>query len=59
MIWKENTQGKLRVGKGEYWYILFGCRFVIPSYVTHAGIYGNDGNCHFHLIVRCQSDIWE
>jgi hypothetical protein len=31
MLWDENTSGKLRVGKGEYWYIPFGCVFVIPS----------------------------
>jgi hypothetical protein len=60
MIWDANRVGGARVGtKGEHMYIPFGCFFVLPSYVTHSGVYGNKGNCRFHMVVRRRNDKWE
>jgi hypothetical protein len=60
MIWDANRLGGSRVGtKGEHHYIPFGCFFVLPAYVTHSGVYGNKGNCRFHMVVRRRKDKWE
>jgi hypothetical protein len=59
MIWNETRESGGRVGKGEYHYVPFGCFFVLPSYVTHSGVYGGKGNYRFHMIIRRRSDNWE
>jgi hypothetical protein len=56
MIWDENRE---KVGRGEYHYIPFGCYFVLPSHVTHSGVYGKRGNCRFHVNIRRKSDTWQ
>ncbi len=56
MIWDGNREV---MGKGEYHYIPFGCYFVLPSYITHSGVYGKKGNCRFHMNIRRKSDQWE
>jgi hypothetical protein len=58
-IWNASRASGSRVGKGEYHYIPFGCFFVLPSYVTHSGVYGRSGNFRFHMIVRKKTDSWE
>jgi hypothetical protein len=56
MIWDGSREV---VGTGEYHYIPFGCFFVLPSYITHSGVYGKSGNCRFHMNIRRKSDNWE
>jgi hypothetical protein len=56
MIWDGNREVR---GTGEYHYIPFGCYFVLPSYITHSGVYGKNGNCRFHMNIRRKSDQWE
>ena len=40
-------------------HIPFGTFLVLPSYVYHAGVYGNKGNYRLHIAVRSVYSQWE
>ena len=53
LVWPRNCRKK----SGTYIHVPFGCFLCLPASVIHAGVYGNEGNLRFHMIIRPKTSL--
>jgi hypothetical protein len=54
LVWPKGS----RQTNGRMVHVPFGTYLVLPSFVVHAGVYGNPGNLRFHMVIRPSANPW-